>query len=143
LSAPRRAVVGWDNNRLAMVLAVLDARGGLKFGGYDIYLNVAGGLRIVEPAADLAAAAVLISSLTGILIPSDTVICGEVALSGAIRPVGQMAARLKEAAKLGFNRAIVPAIGAEGAPPGLSLESVSTIGDLVARLSQGEGRKVG
>ncbi|MFI4995127.1 MAG: DNA repair protein RadA [Hyphomicrobiales bacterium] len=135
LATPRRAVVGWDSNRLAMVLAVLDARGGLKFGGYDIYLNVAGGLRIVEPAADLAAAAILVSSLTGIVIASDTVICGEVALSGAVRPVGQMAARLKEAAKLGFNRAIVPAIGLEGAPQGLRLDSVATIGDLVAHLS--------
>ncbi|MFI5010714.1 MAG: DNA repair protein RadA [Hyphomicrobiales bacterium] len=136
LATPRRAVVGWDTNRLAMVLAVLDAHGGLKFGGYDIYLNVAGGLRIVEPAADLAAAAILLSSLTGIMIPSDTVICGEVALSGAVRPVGQMAARLKEAAKLGFNRAIVPAIGLEGAPPALLLDRVATIGDLVALLSR-------
>jgi DNA repair protein RadA/Sms len=141
LTTPRRAVVGWDSNRLAMVLAVLDAHGGLKFGGYDIYLNVAGGLRIVEPAADLAAAAILISSLTGTVIANDTVICGEVALSGAIRPVGQMAARLKEAAKLGFGGAIVPAAGLEGVSAGLSLESVSTIGDLVARLAGGEGRK--
>jgi DNA repair protein RadA/Sms len=135
LSAPRRAVVGWDANRLAMVLAVLDARGGLKFGGHDIYLNVAGGLRIVEPAADLSAAAILISSLAGIVISGDTVICGEVALSGAVRPVGQMAARLKEAAKLGFTRAIVPSIGLEGAPQGLRLDSVSTIAELVELLS--------
>ncbi|MBV9739200.1 MAG: DNA repair protein RadA [Hyphomicrobiales bacterium] len=140
LTTPRRAVVGWDSNRLAMVLAVLDARGGLKFGGYDIYLNVAGGLRILEPAADLAAAAILISSLTGTLIANDTVICGEVALSGAIRPVGQIAARLKEAAKLGFRRAIVPVAGLEGVPAGLSLESVATIGDLVARLARGDDR---
>jgi DNA repair protein RadA/Sms len=135
LSTPRRAVVGWDQNRLAMVLAVLEARGGLKFGGYDIYLNVAGGLRIVEPAADLAAAAVLVSSLAGIVIASDTVICGEVALSGAVRPVGQTAARLREAAKLGFSRAIVPAVGIEGAPPGLRLDSVATIGGLVELLT--------
>jgi DNA repair protein RadA/Sms len=141
LTTPRRAVVGWDSNRLAMVLAVLDAHGGLKFGGYDIYLNVAGGLRILEPAADLAAAAILISSLTGTVIANDTVICGEVALSGAIRPVGQMAARLKEAAKLGFGCSIVPAAGLEGVSAGLSLESVSTIGDLVARLAGGEGRR--
>jgi len=114
---------------------VLEARGGLKFGGYDIYLNVAGGLRIIEPAADLAASAVLISSLAGMVIASDTVICGEVALSGAVRPVGQMAARLREAAKLGFQRAIVPAIGLEGAPEGLALDSVSTIADLVELLA--------
>ena len=65
LGTPRRAVVGWEPNRLAMVLAVLEAHGGLKLGQYDIYLNVAGGLRIAEPAADLAAAAALVSSLTG------------------------------------------------------------------------------
>jgi DNA repair protein RadA/Sms len=118
-----------------MVLAVLEARGGLKFAGHDIYLNVAGGLRIIEPAADLAAAAVLVSSLAGIVIASDAVICGEVALSGAVRPVGQMAARLREAAKLGFTRAIVPAIGLEGAPQGLRLDSVSTIAELVELLA--------
>jgi DNA repair protein RadA/Sms len=135
LSTPRRAVVGWDGNRLAMVLAVLEARGGLKFGGYEIYLNVAGGLRIVEPAADLAAAAVLVSSLAGLVIESDTVICGEVALSGAVRPVGQMAARLREAAKLGFNRAIIPSLGAETAPQGLRIHCVSTIAELVEHLT--------
>ncbi|MBV9430223.1 MAG: DNA repair protein RadA, partial [Hyphomicrobiales bacterium] len=79
-------------------------------------------------------------SLTGTLIANDTVICGEVALSGAIRPVGQMAARLKEAAKLGFRRAIVPVAGLEGVPAGLSLETVATIGDLVARLARGDDR---
>ena len=135
LSTRRRAVVGWDGNRLAMVLAVLEARGGLKFGGYEIYLNVAGGLRIVEPAADLAAAAVLVSSLAGLVIESDTVICGEVALSGAVRPVGQMAARLREAAKLGFNRAIIPSLGAETAPQGLRIHCVSTIAELVEHLT--------
>jgi len=135
LATPRRAVVGWDSNRLAMVLAVLEAHGGLKFGGHDIYLNVAGGLRIVEPAADLAAAAIIVSSLAGIVIASETVICGEVALSGAVRPVGQMAARLKEAAKLGFDRALVPALGLEGSPPGLRLDGVSSITGLVELLT--------
>jgi len=138
LATPRRAVVGWDNNRLAMVLAVLDAHGGLKFGGYDIYLNVAGGLRILEPAADLAAAAVLVSSLSGIVIPSETVICGEVALSGAVRPVGQLSARLKEAAKLGFNRAIIPSAGSEASPESLRIDSIGAISDLVAMMSIGD-----
>jgi DNA repair protein RadA/Sms len=105
---PRRAVVGWDGNRLAMVLAVLEARCGLQIGARDIYLNVAGGLRISEPAADLAVAAALVSALTLEPMPADTVVFGEIGLSGEVRPVGQAEARLKEAAKLGFGTAITP-----------------------------------
>ena len=89
LGTPRRAVVGWDPNRLSMVLAVLEAHGGLRLGMHDVYLNVAGGLRITEPAADLAAAAALVSSLSGSPLPADTVYFGEIGLSGAIRPVAQ------------------------------------------------------
>jgi DNA repair protein RadA/Sms len=105
---PRRTTVGWDVNRLAMVLAVLEARAGLPFSGKDVYLNVAGGLRIQEPAADFAAAAALASALTGTPLPGDTVFFGELGLSGEIRPVAQAAQRLKEAAKLGFKSAIIP-----------------------------------
>lgn len=103
---PRRAVVGWDNGRLAMVLAVLEARCGVSFAGKDVYLNVAGGLRINEPAADLAVAAALVSSAFDMPLPSDTVVFGEISLSGDVRAVGRSDARLKEAAKLGFKRAI-------------------------------------
>ena len=106
---PRRAVVGWDSGRLAMVLAVLETRCGLVFGSSDVYLNVAGGLRITEPAADLAVAAALVSSLTGRPVPSESVVFGEIGLSGEVRPVGQTDARLKEATKLGFTRALLPA----------------------------------
>jgi len=106
---PRRAVVGWDTGRLAMILAVLDARASIGIGAADVYLNVAGGLKIGEPAADLAAAAALVSSLTGEPLPEGAVFFGEIALSGDIRPVPQAEARLKEAAKLGFSRAFVPA----------------------------------
>jgi DNA repair protein RadA/Sms len=105
---PRRAVVGWDTGRLAMILAVLDARAALGMSGSDVYLNVAGGLKIGEPAADLAAAAALISSLTARALPKDTVYFGEVSLSGDIRPAPQPELRLKEAAKLGFSAAVVP-----------------------------------
>ncbi|MCC3859988.1 DNA repair protein RadA [Pseudemcibacter aquimaris] len=108
LGTPRRAVVGWDSARLAMIIAVLDARCGLGLGAFDIYLNVAGGLKISEPAADLAVAAALISSLSGDPIAEETVIFGEIALSGEIRPVGQADARLKEAEKLGFTQAFIP-----------------------------------
>jgi DNA repair protein RadA/Sms len=103
---PRRAVVGWDNARLAMILAVLETRCGYSFGGRDVYLSVAGGLRISEPAADLAVAAALISALTDAPLPPDSVVFGEVALSGEVRPAGRADLRLKEAAKLGFKRAI-------------------------------------
>ncbi len=106
---PRRAVVGWDNARLAMVLAVLETRCGFSFGGKDVYLNVAGGLKISEPAADLAVAAALISSALDLPLPPKSVVCGEIALSGDIRPVSRMSARLKEASKLGFEHAISPA----------------------------------
>jgi DNA repair protein RadA/Sms len=108
LGTPRRAVVGWDGNRLAMIMAVLDARCGLSIGANDIYLNVAGGLRIAEPAADLAVAAALVSALTQQPVPAETVVFGEIGLSGEVRAVGQSEARLKEAGKLGFARALTP-----------------------------------
>src|SRR6187397_3094762 len=108
LGTPRRAVNGWDQNRLSMVLAVLEAHCGVRLSAHDVYLNVAGGLRIQEPAADLAAAAALVSSLANAPLPADAVFFGEVSLSGAIRPVAQSAARLKEAQKLGFARAFLP-----------------------------------
>ena len=116
LGTPRRAVVGWDPNRLSMVLAVLEAHCGVRLSGHDVYLNVAGGLRIQEPAADVAAAAALVSSLAHAPLPADAVYFGEVSLSGAVRPVAQTAARLKEAQKLGFTRAIVPGSCAHRSP---------------------------
>ncbi|MCE9523105.1 MAG: DNA repair protein RadA [Alphaproteobacteria bacterium] len=130
--APRRAVVGWDSARLAMVLAVLDARAGIGISAQDVYLNVAGGLRIGEPAADLAAAGALVSSHLGVVLPPDTVFFGEIGLSGTIRPVGQADARLKEAQKLGFRRAFVPP--GISAPKGLELTQVPSVGALVALL---------
>ncbi|KPQ14891.1 MAG: DNA repair and recombination protein Sms [Rhodobacteraceae bacterium HLUCCO18] len=108
LSQPRRAVVGWDGARLSMVLAVLEARAGISFQGLDVYLNVAGGLRISEPAADLAVAAALLSAREDAALPRDTVVFGELSLSGALRPVTQAENRLKEAVKLGFSAAILP-----------------------------------
>lgn len=110
MATPRRAVVGWDSARLAMVLAVLEARCGIAFSGRDVYLSVAGGLRISEPAADLAAAAALLSSLADMPLPPETVILGEIGLSGEIRPVNQSDVRLNEAAKLGFTGAWTPPV---------------------------------
>lgn len=134
LGTPRRAVVGWDPARLSMVLAVLEAHGGLRLGQYDIYLNVAGGLRVGEPAADLAAAAALVSSLTGAVLPPDTVYFGEIALSGAVRPVVHSGLRMKEAAKLGFAKAIAPPLQ-QGETPALNAESCSHISALVAEIA--------
>ena len=110
-SQPRRTVVGWDSGRLAMILAVLEARCGIPFTGLDVYLNVAGGMKINEPAADLAVAAALISAREDASLPSDTVVFGEISLSGALRPASQTENRLKEAQKLGFTAAIAPTGG--------------------------------
>ncbi len=136
LGTPRRAVVGSDPARLAMIVAVLEARCGVRFGAADIYLNVAGGLRIAEPAADLAVAAALVSSLTGRATPSDSVFFGEISLSGAIRPVSLAAARLREAARLGFRRASIPR-GAMPAGDGgdLSATAMDDLGALVASIA--------
>jgi len=128
-SQPRRAVVGWDSARLSMILAVLEARCGIPFAGMDVYLNVAGGIKISEPAADLAVAAALLSAREDSGLPSETVVFGEISLSGALRPVGQTENRLKEARKLRFTSAIVPTGGKPGGDGGLTL---TRMGDLTA-----------
>lgn len=132
LGTPRRAVVGWDGNRLAMIMAVLDARCGLTIGANDIYLNVAGGLRIGEPAADLAVAAALVSALTQRPVPAETVVFGEIGLAGEVRAVSQTDARLKEAGKLGFARALTPPRRGKGGTkaPREGLLGVTEIGHL-------------
>ncbi|WP_425038469.1 DNA repair protein RadA [Primorskyibacter sp. S187A] len=125
----RRTVVGWDGSRLAMILAVLEARCGIPFAGLDVYLNVAGGMKISEPAADLAVAAALLSAREDTALPAECVVFGEISLSGALRPVGQGENRLKEAAKLGFTSAIVPQGGKLAGTEGVAL---SRVGDLAA-----------
>jgi DNA repair protein RadA/Sms len=107
----------------------------VRLGGYDVYLNVAGGYRVSEPAADLAVAAALVSSLTGAILPADAVFYGEIGLSGATRPVNQTQARLKEAEKLGFARAFVPAGGREGARGQLEIREIADLAELVATLA--------
>ncbi|NCO03990.1 MAG: DNA repair protein RadA [Alphaproteobacteria bacterium] len=137
LGNPRRAVIGWDSNRLAMVLAVLESRCGMTFSDCDIFLNIAGGIRISEPAADLAVAAALISSHTGQALPRHCVFFGEVGLSGEIRGVAQPDLRIKEAAKLGFEQAIMPApqkAQKSGKFP-LNVDQVDHLSELVTRFS--------
>ena len=134
LGTPRRAVVGWDPARLSMVLAVLETHAGLRLGQHDVYLNIAGGLRVCEPAADLAAAAALVSSLTGARLPADAVYFGEIGLSGAVRPVVHAGLRVKEATKLGFRTAVAPpAAEAEGRP--LTLSPCPHVATLVADIA--------
>ena len=127
-----------------MILAVLEAHCGVRFGTHDVYLNVAGGYRITEPAADLAVAAALVSSLTGLALPADCVYFGEISLSGAVRQVAHAQQRLKEAQKLGFARAVMPDAGrAEtAADQALTIEPVSSLSSLVADIAaRGSGRR--
>jgi DNA repair protein RadA/Sms len=126
-------VVGWDSGRLAMILAVLEARCGLSFSTAEVYLNVAGGYRIADPAADLAVAAALVSALAERPVPSETIAFGEVALSGELRPVAHAGLRLKEAAKLGFEAALVPVSVASGGGA-MKLTGFRSLGSLVDHL---------
>lgn len=134
LGTPRRAVVGWDSARLAMILAVLESHCGVRLGSHDVYLNVAGGYRISEPAADLAVAAALVSSLVNQPLPDNCVYFGEVSLSGHLRPVSQAKGRLKEASKLGFEAAAFAQGGETIKHGGLRLNTLSSLADLVVEL---------
>ncbi|WP_099866313.1 DNA repair protein RadA [Pararhizobium haloflavum] len=136
LGTPRRAVVGWDSARLSMILAVLEAHCGVRLAQHDVYLNIAGGYRISEPAADLAVASALVSSLAGLALPADCVYFGEISLSGAVRPVAHTAQRLKEAEKLGFQRAVLPSASADmPARTTKSLTEVEALADLVVQIA--------
>ncbi|QNT77448.1 DNA repair protein RadA [Entomobacter blattae] len=138
---PRRSVVGWDNARLNMLLAVLESRCGLKLGQADVYLNIAGGLRVSEPAADLAVAAAIVSAAARKPVAANTVFFGEIGLSGEVRQVSQPALRLREAAKLGFEKGVLPRRIAPArhakfsSPTGMMLEEIGHIKDLVQQFS--------
>jgi DNA repair protein RadA/Sms len=108
LANPRRAVSGLDSSRVAMVLAVIERRGGVKLAGSDVYSATVGGMRVVEPAADLAVALAVASAASDMLLPPRTVAIGEVGLAGEVRPVTALRRRLAEAARLGFQHALVP-----------------------------------
>ena len=139
LGTPRRTVVGWDSGRLAMILAVLDARCGVSFAGLDVYLNVTGGIRISEPAADLAVAAALVSAREDAPIAKGTVIFGEIGLSGGLRAVSQADARLKEAAKLGFTRALAPDGPKTAAPRGMTIKTLADAAGIVVEVCPADG----
>lgn len=132
MSSPRRAVVGWDSNRLAMILAVLETRCNVRFSDKEVYLNVAGGIRISEPAADMAVAAALLSALYDVPLPEHSVIFGEIGLSGEVRAVSRMESRLKESEKLGFNIAYMPNHSLKHLT--LSVKAVETVNNLARQL---------
>jgi DNA repair protein RadA/Sms len=132
LANARRAVVGWDSQRLSMILAVLESRCGVSFSGMDVYLNIAGGMRISEPAADLAVAAALISARQGTSLPAHLVTFGEISLSGGLRPISQAEARLKEAKKLGFRDAFAPSRMKLASTSGMNVKKVEDVGAFIA-----------
>jgi DNA repair protein RadA/Sms len=143
--SPRRSVIGWDGGRLSMLLAVLEARAGVRMNANDVYLNITGGLRVSEPAADLAVSAALVSAAFDRPTSAGMVYFGEVGLSGEIRQVAQAESRLKEAAKLGFEQATLPRRVARGnrplaRPEGLELAEIGHISDLVARFAPNSTR---
>ncbi|MFZ1742128.1 MAG: DNA repair protein RadA [Pontixanthobacter sp.] len=128
-ATPRRAVVGWDSGRLAMLLAVLESRCGLNFSSAEVYLNVAGGYRLSDPAADLAVAAALVSALADRPLPTRSVWFGEVSLAGEIRPVAHAGLRLREAGKLGFKSGCGPFDVKE--TPGINYRGLKQLANLV------------
>jgi len=134
LGTPRRTVVGLDSARLSTILAVLEARCGIPFAGMDVFMNVAGGIRVHEPAADLAIACALLSAREDIALPAETVIFGEISLSGALRPVSQTENRLKEAQKLGFCEAIAPRLLKPAAIPGIVLKEMPDLAEVVGQV---------
>ncbi|MBF0097448.1 MAG: DNA repair protein RadA [Magnetococcales bacterium] len=136
LPQPRRTTLGLDPNRLAMLTAVMEKRLGLGLFNHDIFLNVAGGFRVTEPAVDLAVCAALVASHRNLSLDANLVILGEVGLSGEVRSVSHVATRLKEAAKLGFSRCIVPEKALRSLPEGLpiALDPVKSVEEMVRRL---------
>ena len=132
-ATPRRAVVGWDNGRLAMLLAVLESRCGLNFSSAEVYLNVAGGYRLSDPAADIAVAAALVSALADKPLPDRSVWLGEVSLSGEVRPVAHGGVRLREAAKLGFKSGFGPSDTKPGSAE-LDYKGLGQLSNLVDRV---------
>jgi DNA repair protein RadA/Sms len=142
LGTPRRAVVGWDSSRLSMVLAVLETRCGVRIGANDIYLNVAGGLKINEPAADLAVAAALISSLTGSPLPQDAVYFGEISLAGGVRPVVHGSLRLREAEKLGFGSVVTGKLGNADRNSNLMVTEYVQLADMISTIAAAGKRPI-
>ncbi|TJZ93970.1 DNA repair protein RadA [Paracoccus gahaiensis] len=134
LASPRRTVVGLDSGRVSTILAVLEARCGIPFAGLDVFLNVAGGMKVAEPAADLAIAGALLSAREDAPLPPEAVLFGEISLSGALRPVAQAENRLKEAQKLGFSQAILPDASRVEGTGGMTLRRITDLTGFVGEV---------
>ena len=139
LSQPRRNVIGWDGTRLSMILAVLEARCGISLANHDVYLNIAGGIKINEPAADLAVAGAIYSAKENIIFPPNTVSFGEISLSGAVRQVSQIESRLKEAEKLGFIEAITATRNKKTSPNGINVIETNTLRGFISMMQKYRG----
>jgi DNA repair protein RadA/Sms len=133
MGIPRRTALGIDGQRLAMLCAVVERRGGIHLHDRDIYVNVAGGLEIEDPAVDLAIVAALVSSSLGYLLMPKTLFLGEVGLTGEVRPVAQLPLRLQEGSRLGFVHAVVPSMGLDRKTPPLKLISENNMSQLRSR----------
>jgi DNA repair protein RadA/Sms len=133
IPSPRRAVSGLDNARVAMLLAVLEKRGGIRLHDAEVYAATVGGMRVVEPAADLALALAVASSRSDIALPRDLVVLGEIGLAGEVRRVAGVDRRLAEAARLGFTDALVPP-GSGTPPSGMRLTEVDNVGAVLRAL---------
>lgn len=138
---PRRSCVGWDKNRLDMVLAVLEARYGVSFAQADVYLNVAGGYRMDDPGADVAVAAAVMSAYGDVPLPEGTVAFGELSLSGEVRPVPYMGLRLKEAARLGFRSVWCPRLPEDVPSTGLQTAEIRNLHQIVTSIFRREAEK--
>ena len=136
LSQPRRNVIGWDGNRLSMILAVLESRCGISFANFDVYLNIAGGIKINEPAADLAVAGAIFSAREEVIFPANSVVFGEISLSGAVRQVSQVDSRLKEAQKLGFIEAITATRNKKNPVNGINIRETNNLRDFVSMMQK-------
>ncbi len=138
LGTPRRTVIGLDNHRVALILAVMEKRLGMNLAGLDIFMNVTGGVKVMEPAADLAIAGALAGSFLDRPVENKTILIGEIGLTGEIRAVGQVQARIKEAAKMGFTKSLVPSTVIKQLTKirGMTIESVSYLKDAMEVLFQ-------
>jgi DNA repair protein RadA/Sms len=134
LATPRRVALGLDGGRVALLLAVLERFAGASFAGRDVYLNVVGGLRLDEPAADLAVAAALLSALADRPLPAQAAFFGEIGLLGEVRPVGRAEVRLREAAALGFGTVLAPALDGARRPAGVRVTELGHVSELASKL---------
>ncbi len=134
---PQRSATGFDLRRLSMLLAVLEKRCGFALGNRDVFLNIAGGLRVEDPAIDLAVVSAVLSSYEDLPLPLHTAFFGEVGLAGEVRPVSRAGQRIAEAARMGYRRIFIPRHNLQGldaAPDGVALEPVARVDEVYARL---------